>query len=90
MLRPKPRSTTAVCRIYFDVKLIPALIFVRSVIKSPTTMPINIAKIGPPIMGKILPSANAGAVITRQRRIPLPFFLIKLIYNFSFSQHNTS
>ena len=55
-LRPNPRSTTAACRIFFDVNPMPLANGVLSLMTSVMTMPARMPKIGPPTMGTSLPS----------------------------------
>ena len=55
--RPKPKSTTAVCRTYFEVKPIPLFRRVRSRRNKATMTPMAMPKIGPPTMVTRRPSA---------------------------------
>ena len=71
--RPKPKKTTAVCRMYLDVKEIPLLTFVRSLRNWPATMPRRMEMIGPPMMGKVFPKNQDGRAMTRQSAMPGSF-----------------
>ena len=71
---PKPKSTTAYCRIFFEVKVTPPLhqsFFLRN---SASTMPMRIANTGPPTTGSQFPSSHAGTAMPRHNKIPGPYF----------------
>ena len=74
--RPKPSRTTAVCSIFFEVKLTPGLVVAPGVQISAATMPIRIEKTGPPTTGTSFPSSHDGIAIARQTPIPGAYFLI--------------
>jgi len=76
---PNPRNTTAVCRIFLDVKLIPGEKTVLSVRIRVTIIPIRIEKTGPPTTGTAFPSSHDGMAISRHKSRPAPFFLKKFI-----------
>ena len=69
--KPKPRKTTAICKMYFDVKLMPFSKLSFFVHITEISIPEIIAIIGPPIMGKVLPIIKEGIAIIRQNIIPL-------------------
>ena len=78
--KPKPSSTTAHCRIFFDVNLIPAsngALFLRNIA---ITMPAMIAITAPPIIGNMFPKNHDGTAMHRQIKIPFQFFVIKFIF----------
>lgn len=73
---PNPNKTTAVCRIYFDVKLILLLEFFLSIHIKDMIIPINRPITGPPMMGKRLPKNKQGTAIIKQINTPFKLFLI--------------
>ena len=78
--KPKPSRTTAACRMYLEVKRIPASalpLFVQTIVSN---MPPRMASTAPPISGKRFPSSHAGTASAKQTRIPGPVFLIPFIY----------
>lgn len=85
---PKPSSTTAHCRIFLEVKLIPGWKESFLLIKSASTIPIRIANTGPPTTGRSLPRKNAGKAITRHKIIPLQFVFKNFIPLPTFKTNN--
>jgi len=78
---PKPKRITAYCSIFFDVNQMPDSNLLLSLINNAATIPIIIAIIGPPIIGKSLPSKNDGTAMARQSNNPGQLFLIKFIFS---------
>ena len=76
---PNPKSTTAVCKMIFEVHLIPDSALPFSCQNKVMTIPARIAMTGPPITGNAFPSSHAGMAIRKQTKIPKKFFLIKFI-----------
>jgi len=76
---PNPSRTTAVCRMIFDVHLIPASAFPFFLQNIAMIIPAIIAITAPPTTGNVFPRSHAGIAIARQTRIPLPFFFMKFI-----------
>ena len=71
---PNPSRTTAVCKMIFEVHLIPDSAVPFSVQKQVITIPARIAMTGPPITGNAFPISQDGMAIKKQTRIPLIFF----------------
>ena len=78
-LRPKPNKITAYWSIFFDVKVIPGLKVFPGCQNKAITIPAMIAITALPIIGKILPSIQAGIAIARQTNKPLYFSFIRFI-----------
>ena len=72
-LRPKPNRITAYCKIFLEVNLIPGANgnAASSLINSASTIPMRMAKTGPPITSKRLPKNHAGRAISRHSATPL-------------------
>ena len=87
-LRPKPKKTTEVCKIYFEVNFITFYSSILSFKKMAIIMPVMIAIIGPPITGNFLPRVHEGRAIIKHINRPSQFsdinFLNKFIYDQSF------
>ena len=81
--KPNPSKTTAVCRIFFDVNLIPAAALPLSFQNTPTIMPARMANTAPPTMGTAVPknqqTAASAALVAmpgaRVRIVLMEFFL---------------
>ena len=73
---PNPKRTTAYCRIFFDVKVMPSckrdLSFKNNVISIPARIP----KTGPPTMGNKFPKNQQGIDIAKHRPNPFHILLI--------------
>ena len=76
---PNPRSTTAVCKIVFDVHLMPASALPFSFQNKVRIIPRRMAKMAPPTIGNIFPRSQEGTAIARQTKIPAPFCFIKFM-----------
>ncbi len=74
-LRPKPRKTTAACRMYFEVNLTPGCSAAVSRPRSATasSMPMRMPKTGPPTTSSCWPSSQATTLMARHRAMPLGF-----------------
>ena len=74
-LRPKPSRTTAYCKIFLEVYLMPgaaaSAMAVRPRRACPIAMPIRMAKTGPPMTSNLLPSNHAGTDIASASATPL-------------------
>ena len=81
--KPNPSKTTAVCRIFFDVNLIPAAAPPLSFQNTPTIMPERMANTAPPTIGTAVPknqqTAASAALVAmpgaRVRIVLMEFFL---------------
>ena len=81
--KPNPSKTTAVCRIFFDVNLIPAVALPLSFQNTPIIMPARMANTAPPTMGTAVPknqqTAASAALVAmpgaRVRIVLMEFFL---------------
>lgn len=81
--KSNPSKTTAVCRIFFDVNLIPAAALPLSFQNTPTIMPARMANTAPPTMGTAVPknqqTAASAALVAmpgaRVRIVLMEFFL---------------
>ena len=75
---PKPSRMTAYWRIFFDVYFTPGSSAVRklpSFTNSAMTMPMSMAKTGPPTTGANVPRRAAGMAMAKQNTRPAKFFL---------------
>lgn len=73
---PNPNSTTAYCRIFLDVKVIPACKLDLSFNNNVSSIPARIPKTGPPTMGKRFPKNQHGMDIAKHSANPFQIFLI--------------
>ena len=69
-LSPKPKNTTASCRMYFDVNEMPSSNLSRDFQKTAIIIPKIIAIIGPPITGIKFPTIKDGTAIIRHIIMP--------------------
>ena len=66
-----PNNIIEYCKIFLDVYFIPSSNFKNGIFEELfINIPTNMAKIGPPIRGKVFPNIHAGAAITKQSKIP--------------------
>ena len=79
-LSPNPKSTTAPCKIFFDVKLMPELKISLSFMIKQSAIPMRIPNTGPPMIGNTFPKYQAGMEIPKHNKRPKPFSLAKFIY----------
>ena len=77
--RPKPSSTTAVWRIFFEVKPTPGLQAAPGVQSRAMTMPMTMENTGPPMTGTSLPSSHEGTAMARHTAMPGRCFLMVCI-----------
>ena len=71
---------TAYCKTFFETNLIPSANGAFYLINKVIIMPAKMAITGPPTIGKSFPRKYAGTAMTKERRIPLQFLIIKFIY----------
>ena len=75
---PKPSSTTAACRIFLEVKVMPGWMESFFFSSRVSSIPARIANTGPPTTGTSLPRNHAGTAIARHSSNPAQFFCRKV------------
>ena len=82
MDRPKPSSTTAVWRIFLEVKPTPGLQAAPGVQNRAMTIPMTMENTGPPMTGTSLPSSHEGTAMARHTAMPERYFLMVCILRY--------
>ena len=80
--RPKPSSTTAVWRIFLEVKPTPGLQAAPGVQNRAMTIPMTMENTGPPMTGTSLPSSHEGTAMARHTAMPERYFLMVCILRY--------
>ena len=73
-LRPKPSRITAYCRIFFEVKLMPAVSGARARRNGVMAIPSRMENTGPPTTGARFPRNQAMIAMLRHSAIPGRYF----------------